>query len=50
MHGVTIKIMENLFENVRMQDREEDRCEAVNGSKGDTLRALWLTEAIQEIV
>ena len=38
--------MEDLLENVQLQDREEDRCEAVSGSKGDTLRALWLTEVI----
>jgi len=50
MHGATIKIMEGLFENVQLQDREKDRCEAVNGSKGDTLRALWLTEVILKIV
>lgn len=49
-HGATVKIMEELFDNVQLQDREKDRCEAVNGSKRDSLRGLWLTEVIQQIV
>jgi hypothetical protein len=42
--------MEDLSENVQLQEREEDRCEAVSGSKGDELRALRLSQVIQKIV
>jgi hypothetical protein len=42
--------MEDLPENVQLQDREEDRCESVSGSKGDALRALRLSQVIQKIV